>query len=130
MLLRYPQLKPADERQSGSITIHHCRTVHGSMPNNSSKMRPLLINAYSSADALTITSHPAPCKEALPGGKPSKYAEFDSDPCPLPPDWSGGYTSIFAAQQERTTTVAAYNTAMIVCSAMNDLLIPLYFYWL
>ena len=88
--------------KAGSITIHHCRTVHGSMPNNSNRMRPLLINAYSSADALTITSHPAPCKEALQvvRGKRPEYAVFDSEPCPLPPDWSGGYTSIFAAQQE------------------------------
>ena len=88
--------------RAGSITVHHCRTVHGSMPNNSNRTRPLLINAYSSADALTITSHPAPCEEALTvvRGKPAKWVEFDSEPCPLPPDWSGGYTSIFAAQQE------------------------------
>lgn len=88
--------------QAGTITIHHCRTVHASMPNNSSRSRPLLINAFSSADALPITSHPAPCKQALNlvRGHPARWAEFDADPCPLPPDWSGGYDSIFAAQQE------------------------------
>jgi ectoine hydroxylase len=88
--------------KAGTITIHHCRVVHGSMPNNSSRPRPLLINAYSSADALPITPHPAPCAEALKlvRGTPARWAEFDSEPCLLPPDWSGGYDSIFAAQQE------------------------------
>ena len=95
--------------KAGTITIHHCRTVHASMPNNSSRSRPLLINAYSAADALTVTAHPAPCKQALNlvRGRPARYAEFDSDPCPLPPDWSGGYDSIFAAQQEEGETATA-----------------------
>ena len=65
----------------GSITVHHCRAVHGSLPNLSPRMRPLLINAYSSADALTITPHPAPSVYAgtLVRGKPAQWAEFDRD---------------------------------------------------
>ena len=31
-------------------------------------------------------------------GKPVKWAHHDPRPCQIPPDWSDGYTSIFAAQ--------------------------------
>ena len=95
--------------QAGTITVHHCRTVHASMPNNSPRMRPLLINAYSAADALPITAHPSPCAQVgtVVRGSQARFAEFDADPCPLPPDWSGGYTSIFAAQQEEDPTLKA-----------------------
>ncbi len=88
--------------RAGSVTVHHARIVHGSVPNRSARGRPLLINAYSSADALTITPHPAPCRYNghLIRGRPARWAEFDSEPCLIPPDWSGGYTSIFALQQE------------------------------
>ena len=37
---------------AGSVTVHHCRMVHGSVPNVSPRGRPLLVNAYSAADAL------------------------------------------------------------------------------
>ena len=33
-------------------------------------------------------------------GKPARWAHHDPRPCLIPPDWSGGYTSIFALQQE------------------------------
>ena len=31
-------------------------------------------------------------------GNPVRWAEHDPRPCLIPPDWSGGYSSIFAAQ--------------------------------
>ena len=91
--------------KAGSVTVHHCRAVHGSVPNRSERGRPLLINAFSSADALTITPNPAPCRYTgvLVRGKPARWAEFDDTPCLIPPDWSGGYTSIFALQQEEAS---------------------------
>ena len=95
--------------RAGTITVHHCRTVHASMPNNSPRMRPLLINAYSAADALPITAHPSPCPQVghVVRGQAARWADFGPDPCPLPPDWSGGYTSIFAAQQEEDPDLRA-----------------------
>ena len=33
-------------------------------------------------------------------GKRAKWIHFDPEPCLNPPDWSEGYTSIFALQQE------------------------------
>ena len=35
-------------------------------------------------------------------GKPARWACHDPRLCLLPRDWSGGYTSIFARQQEET----------------------------
>ena len=87
---------------AGSVTVHHCRTVHGSVPNGSPRGRPLLINAYSAADAIMITAHPYPGSLAdhIVRGKPARWIDYASEPCLMPPDFSGGYSSIFAAQQE------------------------------
>jgi ectoine hydroxylase-related dioxygenase (phytanoyl-CoA dioxygenase family) len=85
---------------AGSITVHNCRTVHGSLPTKREQSRPLLLNAYSSADALAYTPHPDPSAHAyeVVRGERARWAHHDARPCQIPPDWSGGYTSIFAAQ--------------------------------
>ena len=90
------------EGPAGSLTLHNCRMIHGSKPNLSDVGRPLLLNAYASADALPYTHNPAQSKymETIIRGEPARWAHHDSRPCLLPPDWSGGYTSIFALQQE------------------------------
>ena len=88
--------------RAGTITIHHVRTVHGSLPNNSPRMRPLLINAYSSADAFCLTRFPGtmcPQNETVVRGRRARVARFDQAECRMPPDWSAGYSSIFALQQ-------------------------------
>ena len=86
----------------GSVTVHNCRMVHGSMPNSSPRSRPLLLQTYAAADALTLTGlvAPFPLSNTMVRGRPAKWIEFDSRPCLIPPDWSKGYTSIFALQQE------------------------------
>ena len=89
---------------AGSVTIHNCRVVHGSAQNLSDLGRPLLLNAYSSADAIPYTYNPLPSKYAgsIVRGSPAKWAHHDSRPCLIPPDWSGGYTSLYALQQNET----------------------------
>ena len=87
---------------AGSVTVHHCRMIHGSKPNtNPARSRPLLLNAFSSADALPVTSNPTPAPQCgmIVRGKRTRWIHFDPRPCLMPPDWSGGYTSIFAVQQ-------------------------------
>jgi hypothetical protein len=86
---------------AGSITIHNCRVVHGSRPNLSDAGRPLLLNVYSAADAFPYTANPLPSRYAgtVVRGKPARWASHDPRPCLVPPDWSGGYTSLFALQQ-------------------------------
>ncbi len=85
----------------GSITIHHSRAVHGSKPTTRANGRPLLINAYAAADAFPYTSpkssHSHHYREFV-RGEPATWAHHDPEPCPIPPDWSGGYTSIYAYQ--------------------------------
>ena len=86
---------------AGSVTVHNCRTVHGSRRNMSDLGRPLLLNVYSAADAFTYTANPLPSKYAgaIIRGEPARWAHHDPRGCLVPPDWSGGYTSIFALQQ-------------------------------
>ena len=87
----------------GSITIHNCRMLHGSMANNSPRSRPLLLHTYASADALTFQGslvQNVPHADTLIRGEPAKWVHFDPEPCLIPPDWSKGYSSIFALQQE------------------------------
>ncbi len=85
---------------AGSVTVHNCRTVHGSPPSQRADGRPLLLNAYSAADAFAYTPHPDPSEHAyeVVRGQAARWAYHDPRPCLIPPDWSGGYTSIFAAQ--------------------------------
>jgi len=89
---------------AGSVTIHNCRVVHGSAQNRSDLGRPLLLNVYSSADAFPYTYNPLPSRHAgeIVSGSPARQAHHDPRPCQIPPDWSGGYTSLYALQQEET----------------------------
>ena len=84
---------------AGSITVHNCRTVHGSAPNGSDRARPLLLQTYAPADAFSYTDlvKPSPHGEELIRGKAARWARHDPRPCLMPP--SGPYRPIFAAQQ-------------------------------
>ncbi len=87
----------------GSVTVHNCRMLHGSAANNSARSRPLLLHTYASADALTFQGsvvQNVPHADTLIRGEAAKWIHFDPEPCLIPPDWSKGYTSIFALQQE------------------------------
>lgn len=88
---------------AGSITLHNCRTLHGSPRNQSDTGRPLLLFTYASADALPYTVNPIKPEhaETIVRGRRAAWAHHDPRPCPMPPDWSGGYSSIFALQQEK-----------------------------
>ena len=85
---------------AGSITVHNCRSVHGSPPNTSDRPRPLLLMAYSAADAMPITQTGGNYAETVVRGQASRWARFDPRPVLMPPDWSKiGYKSIFEHQQ-------------------------------
>ena len=94
---------------AGSITIHNCRTLHYSARNDSDIPRPLLLNVYSAADAMPYTHNPLHSKydQAIVRGERVRWAHHDPRPCLMPPDWSKGYTSIFALQQEEDWSTAA-----------------------
>lgn len=94
---------------AGSITIHNCRTIHGSPRNMSDLGRPLLLFTLTSADAFPYTVNPIKPEhdQTLIRGKRAAWAHHDPRPCLLPPDWSGGYSSIFALQQQQEEAAAA-----------------------
>lgn len=86
--------------KAGSITIHNARTLHYSPASKNPIPRPLLLNCYSAGDAKPYTAHPQPTCNTykVVRGEPVIWAEHDPRPCQIPPDWSGGYSSIYAAQ--------------------------------
>jgi hypothetical protein len=87
---------------AGSLTIHNCRMLHYSARNLSDLGRPLLLYALSSADAFPYTVNPirSTKDQAIIRGQRARWAHHDPRPCLMPPDWSRGYTSIFALQQQ------------------------------
>jgi ectoine hydroxylase len=84
---------------AGTITVHNCRTVHGSAPNRSDHPRPLLLQTYAAADAFSYTDlvRQSPHGEELIRGEPARWARHDPRPCLVPP--TGPYRPIFAVQQ-------------------------------
>jgi ectoine hydroxylase-related dioxygenase (phytanoyl-CoA dioxygenase family) len=93
---------------AGSLTIHNCRTLHASPKNLSDTGRPLLLFTLTSADAFPYTVNPIKPKhdQTIIRGKRAAWAHHDPRPCLIPPDWSGGYTSIFSLQQEEDEKAA------------------------
>jgi ectoine hydroxylase len=84
----------------GTVTVHNCRIVHGSEPNRSRRMRPLLLHTYAAADAQPLTNlmDGIPFSNVMVRGQ-DRPARHDADRCPMPPDFRAtGYTSIFASQ--------------------------------
>lgn len=86
--------------KAGTLTIHNARTLHFSPSSRAPTPRPLLLNCYAAGDAKPYTPHPDPSSHAyqVVRGAAVRWAHHDPRPCQIPPDWSGGYTSIYAAQ--------------------------------
>ncbi len=110
-VLRIPEDRlPADwhEREmsltgaAGSLILLSCRAIHVSADNASSRMRPLLLNVYSSADSMPYCANPIPSDYAgvIVRGRPARYSCHDPRGCELPPDWSSGYKGPWAYQQK------------------------------
>jgi ectoine hydroxylase len=86
--------------KAGTVTVHSCRMIHGSYPNQSDNSRPLLLQTYTAADAIAYTDlvRKTPHGEQLIRGKAAKWARHDPRPCLLPPSVIG---TIFQAQQSK-----------------------------
>ena len=95
---------------AGTAVLLGCRTVHGSVRNNSLRDRPLLLVVYSSADSFAYTASPidSPRLGEIVRGSPAQYASFDIRPCELPPDWARqGYGGPWKRQQAAEQTQAS-----------------------
>lgn len=90
------------EGPAGTVTVHHCRAIHGSKPNrHPTQARPFLLNAYSAADCLPLMPYNQASRYngAIVRGRHPDYPTIDPEPCRLPPLPTGAYRSIFAAQK-------------------------------
>ena len=87
--------------RAGTITVHNCRTVHGSAPNLSTQERPLLLQTYAPADAFTYTDlvKRSPRGDSLIRGQPATWARHDPRPCQVGPS---RVRTIFEVQQGET----------------------------
>ena len=84
------------------MTVHSCRSVHGSRPNASNQIRPLLLHTYAPAHAHTITGLVDGVKlsNVMVRGEEME-AVHEGEPCPMPPDFKPGeYKSIFSVQKK------------------------------
>ena len=70
---------------------------------DSSQGRPVLVLTYSAADAIPYTApaYPSSRYGVLVRGEEPGYAHHEELHVPMPPDWSDGYTSIFAHQEDQ-----------------------------
>ena len=89
---------------AGSITIHNYRTVHGSKPNNSELPRPLMLYVLSSGDSVPYTPQPLKSKfeQLIVRGNYDNKIYCNSGEFEIPPNWTNGYSSIFAIQQDES----------------------------
>ena len=83
---------------AGTVTLHNCRTVHGSAPNHSDRPRPLLLQTYAPADAFVYTDlvRKSPRGDMLIRGRPARWARHDPRPCQVGPS---AVKTIFEVQQ-------------------------------
>ena len=72
--------------------------MHGSVPNQSTAARPLLLPVYSSADSFPYTANPIPTPHQgdIVRGTAARFASFDTRPLEMPPDWRFGYKPVWA----------------------------------
>ncbi|MEM7019032.1 MAG: phytanoyl-CoA dioxygenase family protein, partial [Pseudomonadota bacterium] len=90
---------------AGSVTIHNCCMVHGSVPNNSPRPRPLLLQTYSAIDSYPVTGIGANgvvgrTGGTIVGGEPSQMLSIHGRTMHGAPDWSKkAAPTIFGSQQ-------------------------------
>lgn len=89
---------------AGTVIFMDSSAVHGSRRNISTRSRPVLVTGYAAADAIGYgrnqASQIASQATSVVRGEPALYAHHEPYRMRLPPDWSGGYSSIFEVQQK------------------------------
>ena len=91
---------------AGSVTVHNCCMVHGSMPNESTRARPLLLQTYSAVGSYPVAGIGANgatgrTSGTIIGGSPPQLLEVEGRPLRGAPDWSKqGPPTIFGSQQK------------------------------
>ena len=92
---------------AGSVTVHNCCIVHGSVPNRSPRPRPLLLQTYSAVDSYPVAGIGANGvtgrhSGTIIGGEAPQTLVVDGRSMRGAPDWSRkGPPTIFGSQQRR-----------------------------
>ena len=90
---------------AGSVTVHNCCMVHGSMPNHSDHPRPLLLQTYSALTSYPVLGIGANGVDGahsgrIVGGTPSQDVTVQGRAMRGAPDWrKQGPPTIFGSQQ-------------------------------
>ncbi|MFT4581518.1 MAG: ectoine hydroxylase [Gammaproteobacteria bacterium] len=91
---------------AGSVTVHNCCSVHGSAPNVSSRIRPLLLQTYAAGDSFPLqtvgTNGLGQYANTMVRGSRPEVMNIDGRNVPVAPDYSGGYISIMDVQHQGT----------------------------
>ncbi len=91
---------------AGSMTVHNCCMVHGSLPNHSARPRPLLLQTYSAIESYPVAGIGANgvtgrTSGVIIGGPPTQQLTIDGRRLHGAPDWSrSGPPTIFGSQQK------------------------------
>tara|TARA_B100001057_G_scaffold469318_1_gene529495 strand:- start:81 stop:980 length:900 start_codon:yes stop_codon:yes gene_type:complete len=87
---------------AGTVTVHHCRALHASRANLSNKSRPVLIIGYAAADnrPYVAPAYKSKFYDTSVRGGDARNVHLVGGDLRLPPDWSGGYSSIFDHQEK------------------------------
>lgn len=89
---------------AGGMSVHHCRTLHGSAPNRSSRPRRLVLFQYAAADAFPIGLVPGPwstlgdAEDAVVRGRSSSVARLVAMEVRVP-DYRKAGGSIYELQE-------------------------------
>ena len=92
---------------AGSATVHNCCMIHGSVPNDSKKPRPLLLQTYSRADSYPIANIGANgvtgvMSGTVVGGSSEQTVTIEGRHIVGAPDWSrSGAPTIFGSQHNK-----------------------------
>lgn len=89
-----------NELDPGDVVAHHGLVVHGSSQNDSDTLRSTYIIQYAAADAFAYTAPVIDSRHrnAMVRGAPATHARVEAGLIELPPDFSAGYSGIFAIQ--------------------------------
>ena len=90
------------EAKPGDIIVHHGLAVHGSEPNRTDALAATLTIQYAAADAFAFTAPVIDSihRNAPVRGEPAHHARLIAGNVELPADFSPGYKSLFASQDE------------------------------
>jgi len=107
------------EAPAGSITIHHCRLLHGSAPNHSGRRRRLFLIEYCAADAWPLIGHVAgpstweQLEARIVAGHATLSPRLEAVPVRIPQPLPGGSAgTIYEIQETREDRRFAFDEAL------------------